>query len=87
MIYHPEVSYSSNATSEFTKAFSTPQKPIINKPSSFSQAISSIAKPKPVLKQHDEVWWKNKEGSDRDLSSLVRSIQPAAYNRTVKDSE
>jgi len=57
-----------------------------NKPSSsFSQNHPTIEKPKPVLAQHNEAWWKETvEGSD--LATVIRSMQQAAYSRRASNA-
>jgi hypothetical protein len=52
--------------------------------SSFSQNHPTIEKPKPVLTQHNEAWWKETmEGSD--LATVIRSMQQAAYSRRASN--
>jgi hypothetical protein len=52
--------------------------------SSFSQNHPTIGKPKPVLTQHNEAWWKETmEGSD--LATVIRSMQQAAYSRRASN--
>ena len=50
--------------------------------STFSRVYSPIEMPKPVLKQHNEVWWKDTRSPKEDSASIIRSIQEVAFNRT-----
>lgn len=51
--------------------------------SSFSRNHTVIEKPKPVLAQHNEAWWKE-QGSE-DLATVIRHMQEAAYSKRASN--